>query len=50
MRRIFALALTIGTLLGSAGLLGACNTIAGAGQDVSVVGSTVAGSAERAKP
>jgi predicted small secreted protein len=42
--RSLSLALAISTVLGG-GMLSACGTIAGAGQDVSAVGNTVSGAA-----
>jgi predicted small secreted protein len=42
-------ALTLVTLLATATLLSACNTTAGAGQDISSAGHAVTGAAENAK-
>lgn len=50
MSRVFAIVLTVLTLAGSASLLSACNTVAGAGQDVSATGHAVTNSAEKLKP
>ena len=45
LKATFAAAL----LLGSVSLLSACNTVAGAGQDVSSAGHAVSNTAEKAK-
>jgi predicted small secreted protein len=50
MKKHFAVALTILALIGSASMLTACNTVAGAGQDVSSAGHAVTNGAEAAKP
>lgn len=44
-----ATALTLVALLATATLLSACNTTAGAGQDISSAGHAVTGAAENAK-
>jgi predicted small secreted protein len=49
MSRIITAVFTAGLLLGSATLLSACNTVAGAGQDVSSAGHAVTNGAETAK-
>jgi predicted small secreted protein len=49
MSRIITAAFTAALLLGSATLLSACNTVAGAGQDVSSAGHAVTNSAESVK-
>jgi len=50
MYRNMMLALTLFALLGAAPLLGACHTVAGAGEDVSKTGDTIEHSANRAAP
>lgn len=50
MRRILSLTLTLFALAGAVPLLGACNTTAGAGEDVSAAGRAVSRGAERLKP
>lgn len=45
----FATALTLVALLATATLLSACNTTAGAGQDISSAGHAVTGAADSAK-
>jgi predicted small secreted protein len=45
----FTTALTLVALLATATLLSACNTTAGAGQDISSAGHAVTGAAENAK-
>ncbi|PZP48247.1 MAG: hypothetical protein DI601_01120 [Azospirillum brasilense] len=50
MSRTVAAFVTACLLLGSATLLSACNTVSGAGQDVSAVGNAVTRGADRAKP
>ena len=49
MSRIVTALFTAALLLGSATLLSACNTVAGAGQDVSSAGHAVTNGAESAK-
>ncbi len=49
MSRMITAAFTAALLLGSASLLSACNTVAGAGQDVSSAGHAVTNGAETAK-
>ena len=41
--------LMIPTLLGGSAILAACNTVAGAGQDVSTVGNAVTSGAEQTR-
>jgi predicted small secreted protein len=43
------IALSVLMLIGGGSLLSACNTVAGAGQDVSTVGKTVTSGAEQTK-
>ncbi|MBV9782620.1 MAG: entericidin A/B family lipoprotein [Acidisphaera sp.] len=50
MNKVFAAALAALALIGSASLLTACNTVAGAGQDVSAAGHAVSTTADKAKP
>ena len=45
--RMAAVAITALTLAGAAALLSACNTVAGAGQDISATGRAVTGGAEK---
>jgi predicted small secreted protein len=47
--RLAITALTLLVLVGSAGLLGACNTTAGAGKDMSAAGEAIEKSAEENK-
>jgi predicted small secreted protein len=49
MSRFIAPALAIITLIASAGLLSACNTTAGAGQDVSATGHAITNTADKVK-
>jgi predicted small secreted protein len=49
MSRIITAVFTTALLLGSATLLSACNTVAGAGPDVSSAGHAVTNSAETVK-
>jgi predicted small secreted protein len=49
MSRIITAAFTAVVLLGSVSLLSACNTVAGAGQDVSSAGHAVTNGAESVK-
>jgi predicted small secreted protein len=49
MSRIVTAAFTAFVLLASASLLSACDTVAGAGQDVSNAGHAVTGAADGAK-
>lgn len=44
-----ALAVTVFTLAGAATLLSACNTMAGAGEDISATGRAVTGGADKTK-
>jgi predicted small secreted protein len=50
MRAKLFVALTMLVLLGAAPLLGACQTTAGAGQDISNTGHAITNSAERHAP
>ncbi|HVC59398.1 MAG TPA: entericidin A/B family lipoprotein [Acetobacteraceae bacterium] len=50
MSKTLSIALTLLVLLGAAPLLGACNTTAGAGQDISATGHAITHSAERNTP
>jgi len=50
MRKNLSITLTLLALLGGAAVLGACNTIAGAGQDVSATGDAVTRTAKQAAP
>jgi entericidin B len=50
MRKIGSLTLALLLLIAVAPLLGACNTTAGAGQDLSATGHAVTNSAEKLKP
>ncbi len=50
MRRIFATALTFLLLLGTAPLLGACHTTAGAGEDISATGRAITHGADKLTP
>jgi entericidin B len=44
------IALAVILMIGAAPLLGACNTTAGAGKDLSATGRAVTDTAEKAKP
>lgn len=50
MRKNASLALAFLLLITAAPMLGACNTTAGAGQDVSATGHAITNSAEQHKP
>jgi predicted small secreted protein len=50
MNRKFAAVLALLAAIGSMSLLTACNTVAGAGQDVSATGHAVTNGAEKLKP
>jgi len=50
MRRKIAALLTIAVLIGTVPLLSACNTTAGAGQDLSATGHAITGAADKSKP
>jgi predicted small secreted protein len=50
MRKHLAVFFSMLVLLGSATLLAGCNTMAGAGQDVSATGRAVSSGAEKLKP
>ncbi len=49
MSRFIAPALAILTLVGAAGLLSACNTTAGAGQDIASTGHAITSGADTVK-
>ena len=49
MSRLLATAFTVAILLGAAASLSACNTTAGAGQDISSAGHAVTNAADGAK-
>lgn len=48
-KRLVITSLTLLVLVGSVGLLGACNTTAGAGKDMSAAGTAIENSAEKNK-
>jgi entericidin B len=50
MSRLLTAAFTLAMLLGAATTLSACNTTAGAGQDISSAGHAVTHAADSAKP
>jgi predicted small secreted protein len=50
MRRKISLSLALLLLLAVAPVLGACNTTAGAGEDISATGHALTGAADRATP
>jgi len=50
MRKNFSIALTLLMLVSSAALLGACQTTAGAGEDISAGGKALTNSAEKHAP
>jgi predicted small secreted protein len=50
MRKNFSIALTFLMLVGSTALLGACQTTAGAGEDISAGGKALTNSAEKHAP
>jgi entericidin B len=50
MRKNLSIALTLLMLVGAAPLLGACQTTAGAGQDISAGGKAITNSAEKHAP
>jgi len=50
MRKTFSIALTLLMLIGAAPLLGACQTTAGAGEDLSSAGHAITNSAEKHAP
>ncbi len=50
MRKSFSIALTLMALFGTAPLLGACHTTAGAGQDISATGHVLTNSARKNTP
>ena len=47
MRKTLSIALTLLTLVAAAPLLGACHTMAGAGQDISNTGNALTKSADK---
>ncbi len=49
-KKSIQLAVTLLALLGSASLLNACNTVAGAGTDISSAGHVIASDARQATP
>lgn len=49
-KKISMLAFTFATLLTTAPLLGACHTVAGAGEDISRTGDAIEHTAERSTP
>jgi predicted small secreted protein len=50
MRKTFSIMLTLLALIGLAPLLGACQTTAGAGEDLSAGGHAITNSAEKHAP
>ena len=50
MRKNLSIALTLVLLIGAAALLGACQTTAGAGEDISAGGRALTNSAEKHAP
>lgn len=50
MRKTLSIALSLLALLGTAPLLGACHTTAGAGQDISNTGHAITNAAEQHMP
>ncbi len=50
MRKTFSITLTLLMLVGAVPLLGACHTMAGAGQDISDTGSALTNSADKHSP
>jgi predicted small secreted protein len=50
MRKHISIVLTLLVLVGAAPLLSACNTTAGAGQDVSATGHAITNSARKLTP
>jgi predicted small secreted protein len=50
MRKYISITLTILALTGAIPLLGACNTTAGAGEDISATGHAITNSAEKHSP
>jgi predicted small secreted protein len=48
-RKVASIVVSLCVLIGTGMMLCACNTTAGAGQDVSAVGTAVTGSAEKVK-
>ncbi|MFM0737237.1 entericidin A/B family lipoprotein [Paraburkholderia xenovorans] len=49
MKRLIALLLIAGTAIAGTAALSGCNTVAGAGQDISKGGDAISNSAEKAK-
>jgi predicted small secreted protein len=50
MRKIVSITFALVVLLGTAPLLGACHTTAGAGEDISATGKAMTDSAEKHSP
>ena len=50
MRKLFAACFAFLLLMGTGALLSACNTTAGAGQDISATGHVITNGAEKLKP
>jgi predicted small secreted protein len=50
MRKMLATVLTLATMMGAIALLNACNTTAGAGQDISATGHAITHGAEKLTP
>jgi predicted small secreted protein len=50
MRKTFSITLTLLMLIGAVPLLGACHTMAGAGQDISSTGNALTNSADKHSP
>jgi predicted small secreted protein len=50
MRKRIIVSLSLLALLGATSMLAACNTVAGAGQDVSATGQAVTKGADKLKP
>ncbi len=50
MRKTLVLGFSMLTLLGATAMLSGCNTVAGAGKDVSATGDAVSKSADKLKP
>lgn len=50
MRRMFAMIVTFAMFIAMSPLLAACNTTAGAGQDLSATGHAITNGAEKLKP
>ncbi|HSU07519.1 MAG TPA: entericidin A/B family lipoprotein [Acetobacteraceae bacterium] len=50
MRKVLAALFTVAMLIGMSSMLTACNTTAGAGQDISATGHAITKGAEKLKP